>query len=279
MKTKASLLTLATLIGALAADTPAASVSYSFSGYVTGIANPSNAMPFSVTVGAPFAAQLTYDPSRVGSSNVNSYAGGDVGFYYFTNTSGFAMTFQIAGHTITNFARTGRNCGTIGRYDQFNNEDSYWLETGGSLTVDGSPFLSDPFFSVISMYLDDDSKTAFDTVDIPTNAPVLSSFTSHRDITWGAYIDDGQPTQLFAVSGILTSITTNEQVLLNYRLPSVNMLQLGWPVTVSGFTLQSATDLTLGDWQSVMNPVVDINVEHTVTVSSGSPMRFFRLIK
>jgi hypothetical protein len=279
MKMQSKVIALGTLVGILAASAPAAPVTYWFSGYVSEISNPSNAMPFNVTIGAPFAAQLTYDPSLVGFSNLNSYPGGDIGFYYFTNTSGFSMKFQIAGHTITNTARPGRNCGLIGVYDQFNNEDSYWAETGGSLTVDGSPYLSDPYFSVIAMYLDDDSKTAFSTVAIPTNAPVLSQFTSHRDLTWGAYIDDGNPTQLFAITGILTSITTNEQVLLNYRSPSVNTLQLGWPITVSGFTLQSSSDLTIDNWQTVTNPVVDISVEHTVTVSTTGPARFFRLFK
>ena len=279
MKTNSKITALLALVVALAVNAPAAPVTFWFSGLVTGVSNPSNAMPFSVNIGAPFAAQLTYDPSLVGSANVNSYPEGDIGYYYFTNTGGFSMTFQIAGHTITNIARPGRNCGSVGIYDQYNNEDSYWAEAGGGLTVDGSPYLSDPYFSVISMYLDDDSKTAFNTVAIPTNAPLLGKFASHRDLTWGAYIDDGGPTHIFSVSGVLTSITTKEQVLLNYRSHSATTLQLGWPVTMSGFTLQSSTSLATSDWQTVTNAVLDINVEHTVTVPATDSTRFFRLIK
>jgi hypothetical protein len=87
MKMQSKLIVLGTLVGTLAASAAAAPVTYWFSGYVAEISNPSNTMPFSVSIGAPFAAQLTYDPSLVGFANVNSYPQGDVGFYYFTNTA------------------------------------------------------------------------------------------------------------------------------------------------------------------------------------------------
>jgi hypothetical protein len=281
MRKKAARGALAILLAGLALDAPADQVTYWFSGLVTSVQNPSNAMPFNVSVGTPFAARLSYDASLIGYSNVNSYPDGEVGFYYFTNTAGYSMVFQIAGHTITNISRPGVFCGQVGIYDQYNNEDSYWSETGAgrTLTLDGSPYLSAPYFSVISVYLDDDSKSTFTSVAIPTNAPVLSSFGSHRDLTWGAYIDDGGPTRLFSVSGVFTDISLIEQVLLNYRVLAANAVQLHWPVTVSGFTLQSSTDLSVNNWQAVTNGVLDINGEHTVTVTPDHPARCFRLIK
>jgi len=279
MNGKSLLLALVTLVGSLATNAPAAPVTYWFSGVVVSVNNPSNAMPFSVSVGAPFTARLSYDPDFIGYSNLNSYPEGDVGFYYFTNTIGYSMIFQIAGHTITNTARAGYFSGSVGVYDQYDNSDSYWTESGKALTVDGIPFLSDPLFSVISIYLSDNTKTAFNSVALPTNAPALDQLATQRQLTWGAYIDDGKPTRLFGVSGVLTSVTLTEQVQLNVRSPSANTLQFGWPVNTSGFTLQSSTNLSVTNWQTVNTPVVDINVEHTVTVSPDVPARFFRLIK
>ena len=273
------LLSVVFLLTTLAATATAAPVTYWFSGFVTAVNNASNAMPFSVNVGAPFTARLSYDPSLVASSNLNSYPEGDTGFYYFTNVDGISILFQIAGHTITNIVHPWRYAGLVGIYDRYNNEDSYWAQITGRLALDGTPYLDDPQFSVISIYLDDDSQTAFDSVALPTKAPALDKLKSHRDMVWGAYIDDGGPTPIFGVSGELTSITTTEQVQLNYRPLATGKAQLGWPVDLSGFTLQTSTNLSSTNWQTVTNSVVDISVEHTVTVSNTVPARFYRLIK
>ena len=279
MNGKSLLLALMTLVGSLATNAPAAPVTYWFSGIVESVNNPSNAMPFNVSVGAPFTAQLSYDPDFIGYSNLNSYPEGNVGSYYFNNAAGYSIIFQIAGHTITNTAREGYFSGSIGVYDQYNNSDSYWTDSGKALNVDGIPFLAAPLFSVISIYLSDDTKTAFNSAALPTNAPALDQLATQRQLTWGAYIDDGKPTRLFSIGGVLTSVTLTEQVQLNVRPASASTLQLGWPVTTSGFTLQSSTNLAITNWQTVTTPVVDINVEHTVTVSPDYPARFFRLIK
>jgi hypothetical protein len=278
MKVKSTLV-LGALLVALVSNAAAAPVTFWFSGYVENVNNPSNAMPFGVAAGMPFAGHLTYDPALVGSTYTNSYPEGDLGFYYFTNTAGYSIVFQIAGHTITNVVIPGRNTGLVGVYDQYNNSDSYWAQSSGGLTLDGSPFLADPYFSGIYIYLQDNSKTAINTTDIPTNAPVLANFPDQRALTWGAYIDDGGPTRLFSVDGILTSVSTNELVLLNGRIVAPNTLQLGWPIILSGFTLQSRTNLAAGNWQSVINPVVDINAEHTVTVPVTESAGYFRLMK
>jgi hypothetical protein len=272
-------LVLGALVVALVSDVSAAPVTFWFSGHVENVNNPSNAMPFGVAAGTPFAGQLTYDPALIGSTYTNSYPGGDIGFYYFTSIAGYSIVFQIAGHTITNVVIPGRHTGLVGVYDQYNNSDSYWAQSSGGLTIDGSPFLADPYFSGIYIYLQDNSKTAINTTDIPTNAPVLANFPDQRALTWGAYIDDGGPTQLFSVNGVLTAVSTNELVLLNCRVVAPNTLQLGWPATLSGFTLQSRADLTAGNWQTVSNAVVDVNAEHTVTIPAAESAGYFRLKK
>jgi hypothetical protein len=274
-----SALALGALVVAFMSDAAAAPVTFWFSGHVEDVNNPSNAMPFVVTAGAPFAGQLTFDPDLVGSTYTNSYPEGDIGFYYFINTAGYSIVFQIAGHTITNVVIPGRNTGLVGVYVQYNNSDSYWAQSSGGLTLDGSPFLSDPYFSGIYIYFQDNSKTAIDTTAIPTNVPVLANFPDQRILTWGAYIDDGGPTQLFSVNGVLTAVSTNELVLLNGRIVAADTLQLGWPITLSGFTLQSRTNLAIGNWQTVSNAVVDINAEHTVTIPASESVGYFRLKK
>lgn len=276
MHAKSKALALLVPVLLLAPKVSAAQVTYWFTGHVTSISNPSNALPFEVAVGTPFAARLSYETTLVGYSNVATYPGGDIGFYYFTNTAGFSLIFQIAGHTITNSARVGGYSGSVGIYDQYNNEDSYWSDVG-NLTVDGAPFLSDPLFSGISIYLSDRSKTVFNSTALPTNAPPLSSFPDHRDLTWGAYVDDGIPTRLFSISGVFTEVSLTEKVILNWHPVAANSLKLSWPASVSGFTLESLSNLASTNWQSVSNPVIDIGMEHTVTVSDPAP--FYRLKK
>lgn len=279
MKWKNILLVVVTMSFAPEMGLAADPVTYWFGGTVTDVYNPSNAMPFNISVGRRFTARLSYDPALVGSSNVTSYPEGDIGFYYFKNTDGFSILLQIAGHTVTNINNPSQNAGLVGIYDHYNNEDSYWAETGGSLTVDGVPYLDAPLFSVIAIYLSDRSKTAFDSVAIPTNAPALDKLTNSRQFSWGAYIDDGLPTRVFSVSGVLTSVTLTEQLQLNVQPLGPRTLRLGWPVAVAGFTLRSCTNLTTKNWQTVTNAVVDINTEHTVTVSNDVPERFFQLTK
>src|SRR5262245_44463160 len=113
MKAKPKRVALGALVALLALNTVAAPVTYWFSGFVESIDNPSNALPFSVSVGTPFAAQLSYDPALIGSIYTNSYPEGDIGFYYFTNTAGYSIVFQIAGHTLTNFVIAGRGTGLV----------------------------------------------------------------------------------------------------------------------------------------------------------------------
>jgi len=158
--------------------------------------------------------------------------------------------------------------------------DTLSVESGKRASIDGVPFLSPPYFSSSSLFFSDDSKTAFASVDLPTALPDLASFPDNHEIIWGAYRDDGRPTKLFSVEGVLNSVTSSEQVMLNCRPLSANSVQLAWPASFAGFTLESTTNLVAGGWQSVTNPVViSAAGEHTVAVDSTGTTRFFRLKK
>ena len=257
----------------------AAQVAYWFYGHVTGVNNNSNALPFSVTPGMPFSGRFSYDPLQ-GDGDVDSFPTGDTGTYYFTEVAGFSLVLHIAGHTITNRVDPGVWTGAIGLYDQYNDEDHYWISAGKRLSIDGQPFMPPPYQSSVSLYLSDWSKTALNSVEIPTAPPILELFKENREFLWGAYLDDGIPSQLFAVFGEITHITSETQPALTCLRLSPGSVQLKWPAPFAGFILQSTTDLASGNWQNVSEPVVDANGEHTVTVSfSPSLPSFFRLKK
>jgi len=64
MNGKSLLLALITLVGSLATHVSAAPVTYWFNGFVESVSNPSNTMPFSVSVGAPFTAGFLFSESQ-----------------------------------------------------------------------------------------------------------------------------------------------------------------------------------------------------------------------
>lgn len=281
MKSPRKHLVLAAAIVALAINAVAAPVSFWFSGTVDYCYNPSNAMPSGIAVGTPFSGRITYDAAWISYSNWNTYASGDTSTYYFTNTPGFSVLVQIGDHTITNTPNLdGYQCGYIGIYDQFDNSDSFSLDTEHSdIIVDGNSTRVGNHVPIISLYLRDDAKTAYNTVSLPTSAPALSQFPSQQVFGWMTRLDDGIGTTFFSISGNITTIATNELVALNLRRSGVNTVQLGWPTAVSGYTLQSSTNLAPGSWQSVTNPIVNTAMEYTVTVSPVGPEQFYRLKK
>jgi len=258
----------------------AAQVNYWFSGQVTRVMNPSNALPFQVTEGMPFTGRVLYDTALVAQTMVAHFPSGDVGNYYFDNPKGLSIIIQIAGHTITNAADPSGYSGNITVDDRAAYSDTLAVESGKRASIDGIPFLSPPYFSSSSLFFSDSSKTVFASADLPTALPDLVSFPDNHEIIWGAYRDDGRPTKLFSVEGVLNSITSSEQVMLNCRPLPANSVQLAWPASFAGFTLESTSDLVAGNWQSVTNPVViSAAGEHTVTVGSMDTTRFFRLKK
>lgn len=258
----------------------AAQVAFWFYGHVTQVNNASNALPFSVTPGMPFAGRFSYDPSQ-GDGDVDSFPTGDTGTYSFTEVAGLSLVLHIGGHTITNRVDPGVWTGAVGLYDQFNDEDHYWISAGKRLSIDGQPFMPAPHQSSVSLYLSDRSKTALNSVAIPTAPPTLELFKDSREFLWGAYLDDGIPSQLFAVFGEITYITSDAQPVVTFVRLSPTSAQLRWPAPLAGFTVQSTTNLVnANSWQNVSEPVVDASGEHTVTVTiSPNAPRYFRLKK
>ncbi|MDB6027093.1 MAG: hypothetical protein JWM68_3316 [Verrucomicrobiales bacterium] len=56
-----------------------------------------------------------------------------------------------------------------------------------------------------------------------------------------------------------------------------NSLVLSWPVSPTGFSLQSSTNLSLPTWGNVVTPVTITNNLNVVTLSTTNAQRFFRL--
>jgi glucuronoarabinoxylan endo-1,4-beta-xylanase len=76
--------------------------------------------------------------------------------------------------------------------------------------------------------------------------------------------------------------------LLSNASPTVSVaatptsLTLTWPLASAGFTVQSRTNLTLGNWVNVTSPVPQIiggQWQVTLPVSVGLPATFYRLVK
>ena len=276
-----SLLLLAGMLTQSALVLPAAPVTFWYGGYITSIDDPSNAAPFAVKEGMPFTGKITFDGSLAESSSTNGVPGGLYSQHYFNSTAGYSMLFQIGGHVVMNAANQGSLTGDIIVGDQYNDRDVLWFETnpGGDILLDGAPFVTYPRFSGLNLNLEDDTTTALTSPALPTSAPDLAKFQSYRQISWGVYIDDGNPTQVFSVSGEITVISANEVVFLSQVKTAASTLRLSWPRSHSGFALQSTTNLPSGPWDSVTNAIIDVGLEHTVTISTTGPQRFYRLRK
>jgi hypothetical protein len=77
------------------------------------------------------------------------------------------------------------------------------------------------------------------------------------------------------------------QVALSPRPPvglmlSGTNLTLSWPLASEGFTLQSRTNLLLGDWENVTSPAPEVFGDQwqvVLPVSESTPSIFYRLVK
>jgi hypothetical protein len=68
---------------------------------------------------------------------------------------------------------------------------------------------------------------------------------------------------------------------MNLAISAAN-LTLSWPLANAGFTLQSRTNLVLGNWVNVTSPSPQIlsgQWQVTLPVSSTNPGTFYRLAK
>lgn len=247
-------------------------VTFWFSGSVNYVSNPSNALPAAIAIGTPFSGRITYDTVPIGYSEGFLNDSGSRSNIYFSTIGTASTLLQIGGHTLTNaLVVPGGNTGSLHINDNFDNEDFFMFYTGQSgLIVDGHPLTN----SLWSIYLKDASKTAYNSATFPTNVPSLAAFPSKQEFSW-ALTDDAQNT-VFYIAGEITNLSTNKLVTLNLRR-AANNLEIGWPVGVSGFALQSCTNLAAANWQNVTNPIVDVGMEHTVTLNPSANGMFFRL--
>lgn len=263
------------LVGGLTTTAAAAPVTFWFSGAITYINNPSNALPSGIVTGTPFSGRVTYE-FIAGSYNTGfTNASGSRSNLYLTTLAGVSTLLQIGGHTLTNTATIpGLLTGSLHINDNYDNEDYFNFYTGfAGLALDGNIMTN----SYWSLYLKDSTKTAYTSATFPTNPPTLAAFQAKRDFGWT--LTDDQNNYIFSILGTLSTISTNELVALNFRRTGANTAQLGWPLAVSGYTLQSATNLATGQWTDVATPVTPLGMENTVTVSTTGTPKFYRLKK
>ncbi len=105
---------------------------------------------------------------------------------------------------------------------------------------------------------------------------------------WGDYsatsVDPLNPNnfwtiQMFASANNVWSTQVTElriTPVLQIASAAANVV-LSWPTNVTGFALQSTTNLTSALWTSVTNGVSIVGAQNTVTVAAGVPTQFFRL--
>ena len=265
------------LLAALALDVRAAVVNFNFSGTISTYSNPSNALPANIIYGTPFTGVLTYDTTAV-------LSGGDVepspnsGDYYFNDKGGFILSVTIAGHTFAStkhgpadsYASIVIHNDYFG-YDSFSVEDSF-----PNVGMDGGPLPGNPDSSGILITLQDASATALNTDALPLIPPMVASFPdTHRF----EIIARKNGSQVFDLSGLIVEMTPASQPVLTIRPQPNKTIQLAWPLSVQGFTLQQNTNLSAGaGWQTNAVPILDTATEHTVTVSASGSNCFFRLI-
>jgi len=80
---------------------------------------------------------------------------------------------------------------------------------------------------------------------------------------------------------VLDRSSSTESPLLSIRATSTNVT-LAWPVVSAGFTLQSRTNVVLGNWVNVTSPAPQIVGSHwqvTLPLAASIPETFYRLVK
>ena len=258
----------------------AAPVTFWFAGKIDSISNPSNTLPAGIVVGTPFSGRVTYDGAGIAYSLTNTFPSGTTLDSYYNTTAGFSMLLQIGSHTIINATNSsGFHCGYVGVSDNAGGYDALEIETASAdLILDGHSTLVGNVNPFANLSFEDYTKTAYSQASLPTNAPIISQFPNLKQFTLANVWNIGNTT-MYAISGPVTVLSTNELIALNLKSAGTNKFKLGWPSAVGGFTLQSSTNLAVGNWQTVANAITDTNLEHTVTVTNTSPRQFFRLKK
>lgn len=261
-------------------SSPAAPVTFWFSGVIDFINAPGGTPPPGVTVGIPFTGRVAYDADYLASTSSLSFPPGEVSNYYFTNTAGYLFMVQMGGHTFANTnPPSGAICGNIGIKNDLNEEDGFTTDTASApILMDDGLFLNGSAAATMYLVLRDPAQTAYSSTLLPTTSPSLGQFPGPNRFELAVLTPD-QSAYLYGISGVITNLTTTEQIQLHLRRLTPTTLQLAWPLAATGFTLQSRTNLAAGSWQNVVAPVTDTATEHTVTVSTTDGQQFFRLKK
>lgn len=265
------------LVAAGSLPGPAAPVTYWFSGEVEAFSNASNTAPAGIAVGTPFVGRVHYDPANVLYAETNSFDGGTSAQYHYGALAAYSFTVFIAGHTISNTVQLGQS-GQIGLENNISERDFYYAETGSALMINGTNMVAAPNQASMTLALIDSSATALASTALPLSAPALSRFNDGAVLTLLARNSNGT-IDLFNVRGLVTALSSNEIVPLSLRRLNAGTAVAAWPLHATGFTLQSATSLVLPNWQNVSTAVVNTATEHTVTVSTSGPQRYYRLRK
>jgi hypothetical protein len=277
MKTFIKLQALAVLIGChIAIKASATLVSYGFSGTVTSLQNPSNALPAGIAYGTPFTGAFTYDTTAnvLGIDFNNSTNAGD---FYFGTNGGFSLFVTLAGHTFatTKHASNSDPYADFIVHNDLNGHDTLEVGDGNpNVVMDGSPIPGNPDVSGLTLSFYDYSATALDTDAMPTVPPLLSSFPDRHQFEIVAIKSQDL---LFSFKGTITNIVSLMQPQLNLQLQPNKTVLLSWPLAAQGFILEQNTNLTAGiGWQTNAAAIIDTSTDHTVTLPTSDSM-FFRL--
>lgn len=119
------------------------------------------------------------------------------------------------------------------------------------------------------------------------NAQVEATFGGPLPMPTKVLVDREGKIQLRITGG--QSLTYYESVVeplirgpTNLRLginAQADRVVLSWPNTEFGYSVETATNLSTNAWVQISTPIIEVNNQNTVTISTGDAVRFFRLRK
>jgi len=259
--------TLVLVLGAASSMAGAELGRFTFSGvqYKT---DPSNNLPASVAVDAPFTGTMSYDPTPDIEPGNSTY-----GYYTYNHSGGLRMSVTVGGHTFASMTPTNAGGDVLLIYNQLNGAiyDSTTFETVANL-LDGAS-LPGVDYIYMDFYLADGSGTAFSTDAIPAPLPPLSQFSSHYWAVYGGLTGGGS----FNIQGDITNITTilPPALSINTDLPN-GKVRVSWPLIGTNYVLEQRATVT-GTWSQVAFPYVTNGATINKSVGTNGNASFFRL--
>jgi hypothetical protein len=259
----------------LASNASGAIVSFSFSGTLNYVNDPSHVVPGGVAFDAPFTGILTYD-TGANVDGIDYDSSPDSGDFYFGTNGGFSVEVTIAGHTFCNVKHTEiwPSASIIIHNDYYGVDSFQAQDSMPHLRLDDGPFPGTVDDGGIYLEFEDDTASAFGSDALPTAALDVANFANiHRLEIYGIKNHN----TLFDIGGKITGITAPQPTLQIRRQPSQNVT-VSWPLAAQGFKLLQNTNLSTGaGWQTNLNPIIDTATEHTVTLPTTSGQCLLRL--